>query len=64
MLIFIVLLIVLFAVGIATQFAPMDQRMKNIVYAASGVTAFFVILMWVLSALGLFHGTVPQLNLR
>lgn len=53
----IILLIVLLVVGVGTFYAPMDPKMKNIIYAAAGVTTFVVVLVMVLRALGVWHGT-------
>lgn len=52
----IILFVVLVVVGVGTFYAPMDPKMKNIIYAATGVVTFIVLLVFVLNAFGLLHG--------
>lgn len=46
------ILIFLFIIGIACTFIPMDQNIKNIIYAVCGVIA----LIWVLNMVGFGTG--------
>jgi hypothetical protein len=52
----IILFVVLIVVGVGAYYAPMDPKMKNIIYAATGVVTFVVLLVFVLNAFGLLHG--------
>jgi hypothetical protein len=54
----IFLFILFLVVGVITYFAPIDARMKNIIYTATGAVTFIVILVWALQAFGLvnYHG--------
>ena len=42
----IILFVVLVVVGVGTFYAPMDPKMKNIIYAATGVVTFIVLLVF------------------